>query len=109
MDRQIQRPDYIKIYSDIIDRNFPEKREVCKPLLTKGNLYSMEILLLNKRIFGTAEKDDFKQSQRHCSYIESDILQILDYQKKYQISNKALAEHFNLSRNTVTKWRKIFL
>ena len=59
---------------------------------------------LNEIIFGKKT-----ENQKFKSYKRSDILKILDYQKKYKLNNSQLANHFNISRNTVTKWKKMFL
>jgi hypothetical protein len=34
---------------------------------------------------------------------------MLDYQKKNKLTNSQLAKHFKLSRNTVTKWKRLFV
>ncbi|MDR6919880.1 MULTISPECIES: helix-turn-helix domain-containing protein [Chryseobacterium] len=102
-------PDYKTIYRDILHQKFPDKIEECLPLLDKKCLSAVDILSLNQKIFGNLDKESEQFNQKQHSYKKSDILQILDYQKKYQLNNSQLANHFKLSRNTVTKWRKIFL
>ena len=37
------------------------------------------------------------------------ILEILQYQKNNNLNNNQLADHFKLSRNTITKWKKIYI
>jgi len=102
------KPDYKNIYSDILEKKYPHKTEECLPLLRKKkDLSVMDILELNLRIFGTSS-ETFETNQKHRSYGKSDILQILDYQKRNQLSNSQLARHFKLSRNTVAKWKRIF-
>ena len=106
MDQQVQisRPDYKKIFSDILEKTYPEKKGLCETLLTKMQLSAIDIVEINQRIFGTEINNS-----KHRSYSKSDILKILDYQKIQKLNNSQLAEHFGLSRNTVTKWKKIFL
>ncbi|MBB4805880.1 hypothetical protein HNP38_001152 [Chryseobacterium defluvii] len=101
-------PDYKRIYSDIIKKKFPDKKEDCKILLAKENLSAMDIIKLNTKIFGALNRQSENINQRHNSYNKSDILQILDYQKKNRLNNSQLARHFKLSRTTVSRWRKIF-
>ncbi|WP_312508518.1 helix-turn-helix domain-containing protein [Chryseobacterium culicis] len=102
-------PDYKAIYNDILHQKFPNKIEECLALLNKRNLSAIDILTINKKIFGTSNVENTKMSQKFRSYSEADILYILDYQKKHNINNKQLANHFKLSRNTIAKWKKIFL
>lgn len=101
-------PDYKKIYTDILIKKFPYKHEECKGLLQKQKLSALDIIVLNKKIFG---KDEYSLSrnQKHRSYSESDILEMLHYQKKHKINDSQLAKHFNLSRNSVTKWKRMFV
>ncbi len=102
-------PDYKRIFCDIISRKFPEKEQKCSPLLNKKNLSVRDIVELNEIIFGASDKQTTLDNQRHRSYSRSDILQMLDYQKKHKLNNSQLAKHFKLSRNTVAKWKKMFL
>ena len=110
MDRQVQisKPDYKRIYSDILSKKYPEKKEECISLLEKQSLSNLDIIRLNDKIFGR-DNANKEFNQKYRSYQKSDILQILDYQKKYKLNNSQLANHFNISRNTVTKWKKMFL
>ncbi|MGC4128924.1 MAG: helix-turn-helix domain-containing protein [Bergeyella sp.] len=103
------QPDYKTIYRDILQKKYPEKKQECLPLIReKKNLSVLDIIELNIKIFGTSP-ETFEENQKHRSYSKSDILKILDYQKKHNLNNIELARHFKLSRNTVAKWKKMFL
>lgn len=102
------KPNYNRIYSDIINLKYPEKRENCKNLLGKSNLSVMDILKLNSDIFYSQDKSAEKLSQKYRSYTEDDIAMILSYQQKNRLNDSQLARHFKMSRNTVAKWKKIF-
>nr|WP_304343958.1 helix-turn-helix domain-containing protein [Chryseobacterium koreense] len=101
-------PNYKQIYTDIIDKKHPMKKAECQSILKKKIISAMDIIELNEKIFGL-NKETEQFNQRHRSYNKSDILNILDYQKKYKLNNSQLAIHFSLSRNTVSKWKKMFL
>ncbi|MDV7695505.1 helix-turn-helix domain-containing protein [Chryseobacterium soli] len=103
------KPNYIKIYSDIIHKKFPEKMDQCKNILQKESLSELDILELNQKIFGNSELDAELFNQRHRAYNETAIKQILKYQSKNKCNNTELARYFKLSRNTVTKWKKLFI
>lgn len=98
-------PNYKRIFTDILIRKHPEKFTACRAILRKNHLTVLDILELNRLIFDT---ENITINQRHRSFNEVTILQILDYQKKYDLNNSQLASHFRLSRNTVTKWKKLF-
>ncbi|MFP3595564.1 helix-turn-helix domain-containing protein [Chryseobacterium sp. SIMBA_029] len=111
MDKQIQKkelkPDYKRIYNDLIDRKYPEKREEFKSLLEKDALSVLDVIKLNQKIFGKASHVIL--NQRHRSYDKKAVLQILDYQKKNKLNNNQVALEFKMSRNTIAKWKKIFM
>lgn len=101
-------PDYKRIFLDILQKKYPHKIEEYEALLATENLSILNIINLNESIFDKdKESEEFNQKLR--SYNKSDILQILDFQKKHNLNNTQLARHFKLSRNTVAKWKKIFL
>ena len=103
-----QNINYQQIFRDILDTKYPEKKKVCIPLLQKENLSAMDIVKINTEIFGISRENE-TSNQKHRSYHKSDILKILNYQKKHNLNNSQLANYFKLSRNTVAKWKKIFL
>lgn len=106
--RKLGQPNYKKIYSDIINKKYPFKMEKCSSLLSKKVLSVIDIVELNRRVFGTNLETTSRQNQRLRSYTQSDIMQILDYQKKNGLNNSQVSRHFNLSRNTIAKWKKLF-
>ncbi|RXM53183.1 MULTISPECIES: helix-turn-helix domain-containing protein [unclassified Chryseobacterium] len=100
-----KQPDFKQIYTDMIISKYPNKYGLCEYLLSKNELLALDILKLNTIIFGASEKNNSK----YRSYKTTDILSILDYQKEHKLNNSQVALHFKLSRNTIAKWRKIFL
>ena len=95
--------NYNKIFSD------PYKKGECQTFLQKKTLTSFDIIELNHRIFGINNKENTDFNQKHRSYSKSDIFKILDHQKKHKLNNSQLASCFGLSRNTISKWKKMFL
>lgn len=106
---QKSTPDYHQIYKDIINKKYPSRKEECLFLLNKENLSVLDVIELNHRVFGLSDQMTEAFNQSHRSYNKSSILMMLDYQKKNKLSNSQLAKHFKLSRNTVTKWRRLFV
>ena len=83
---QITTPNYKRIYSDILNKRYPEKKEVCKQIIQKANLSAFDVIMLNEKIFGTNQS----KNQKLRSYRKSDILKILDYQKKKKKKRRKL-------------------
>ncbi|SHF72206.1 transposase [Chryseobacterium vrystaatense] len=103
-----KNPDYKKIYTDILRFKHPEKKEECESILSKHTFSVQDVININRIIFGNTAASNLSRNQKHRSYDQNTILEILDYQKKNKLNNTQLANHFRLSKNTVTKWRKIF-
>lgn len=102
-------PDYVKIYRDMIDMKFPEKEILCRNILNKNDKLSLlDIIKLNTLIFGKATNGN-TENQKYKSYDKETILYILNYQKKNKLSNIQIANHFKMSRNTISKWKKLFI
>lgn len=99
-----EQPDYKRIYQDIIEQKHPSKKEACKKLLSKKTLSRLDIITIDKMIFG-----EVIENRKHRSYDKKAVFEILEYQKKNRLNNMQLARHFKLSRNTITKWKKTFI
>lgn len=113
MDRKIQntrckKPDYKLIYHDMVSKKYPDKFPLCDIFFKKDSFSALDILNINRILFGSPNKNTLDFNQKHRSYDYNSILEMLDYQKKNQLNNSQLASHFKLSRNTVTKWRRMF-
>lgn len=93
--------NYKKIFQDILDLKFPEKKELRTVVLEKEIIDFYDVLSLNKMIFG----DEIKEN-KHKSYDSSTISKVLKYQRENKLSNIETAQKFNLSRNTVSAWKK---
>lgn len=101
-------PDYRRIYTDLVNEKYPEKKEEYKVLLSKEYFSILDVIMFNNILFDKQDKNALVFNQNHRSYNESTILEILEYQKKNELNNSQLANHFKLSRNSIAKWKKIF-
>lgn len=99
-------PNYKKIYTDLLDRKYPEKKQLCESILQKAIIESLDVICLNELIFGEKQRTSQKNNQLFKSYDKDTVIKILEHQKRYGLSNVQLATHFKLSRNTVAKWKK---
>ncbi|WP_294282760.1 helix-turn-helix domain-containing protein [uncultured Chryseobacterium sp.] len=104
----MKTPDYRKIYQDMIRMKYPDKEALCRSILDKKTIDPLDIIRLNAIITGKNAQEKIHDDQKLKSYDKRTILQILNYQKKHHLNNTELASHFNLSRNTVAKWKKLF-
>lgn len=102
-------PNYKRLYIDMITKKYPEKKKDCLFLLSKKELSALDIIHLNNQIFENQAIDEDKRSKRHRSYDKNSIFEILDYQAKNRLNNSELARNFKLSRNTIAKWKKLYI
>ncbi|WP_114821098.1 helix-turn-helix domain-containing protein [Chryseobacterium sp. KLBC 52] len=101
----MDRPNYKQIYHDIILEQFPNKMKQCQNILSKSVLSALDVIKLNSILW----RKHNVNNQKHKSYDKASILKMLEFQKKNKMNNLQLAAHFNVSRNTVTAWKKRFL
>ncbi|MGU3376986.1 helix-turn-helix domain-containing protein [Chryseobacterium sp. M5A1_1a] len=101
-------PNYKLIYEDIIRKKYPHKKNQCQNILNKKKLSILDVVKLNDMIFDTKSKEAASFNQKLRSYSKASILEILNYQKVNNLNNIQTAIHFNLSKNSVSKWKKIF-
>ncbi len=99
-------PNYKKIYTDLLNKKYPEKKQACEAILNKSKIESLDVIRLNEIIFSRKRLEVLNKNQSFRSYDEETIVRILQYQKEHQLNNTELASHFKLSRNTVAKWKK---
>ena len=111
MDRKIHevKPDYKRIFKDIIKKKFPEKIDSFQHFFEKEEFSVLDVITLNSLIFDENKSESTKKNQKYRSYDKATILEILEYQKEHHLNNSQLAAKFRLSRNTVAKWRSVFL
>jgi len=102
-------PNYKKIYTDIINKKCPKDIKLFQKTLNKKELDSVDIIRLNDSIFGKKNADAIKFNQQHRAYSREAILFILDFQKKKKYNNSQLSREFKISRNTIAKWKKIYI
>lgn len=102
-------PDYKKIYNDIIARKFPAKGQECKDILGKEMMTNYDVIILNEKLFSKSNEDYLSINQKFKSYSKDTILKVLDFQKKMKCTNTELSNQFNISRNTIAKWKKVFI
>ena len=107
--KELKQPNYKKIFEDIISVRCPERSQEFSHFLQKENLSIMNVIELNDKIFGLKDRDTIIFNQKHKSYDQETILQILTYQVKEKLNNVQLANHFNLSRNTISKWKRLYV
>lgn len=102
-------PDYKLIYTDIIKEKYPHKINDLKIKSKIDNINNvLDILALNEFIFEDTDQNIEIENQKLRSYDENSILKILLYQKSHNLNNTEVSNHFKMSRNTLTKWKKIF-
>lgn len=102
-------PNYKQIYTDIIDEVYPEKKNNIQINNRIECIETvMDILTFNTLILGSSQQVTESKSRRLRSYDKKSILKILEYQKSNKLNNIATAVHFKISRNTLTKWHRIF-
>lgn len=92
----------------MIAKKYPDKAEACEPILSKKTLKTIDVVMLNNIIVGF-DPTDISTNQKLKSYDKDTVFEILRYQKKNKLNNKQTSLHFNISRNTLSSWKKKFM
>ncbi|MCU7615819.1 helix-turn-helix domain-containing protein [Chryseobacterium sp. PBS4-4] len=103
------QPDYKRIYTDMISRKYPHKKESCEAILKKKRFSTLDVITINNMIFGKGQERENTANQLHRSYDKAAIIEMLQFQKKNNMNNSQLSRHTKLSRNTIIKWKKLFV
>lgn len=104
-----KRPRYRKLYADMIRDKYPEKMAVCNTLLQKENWTALDVIHISQLLFGEdKDRKGIASDQKHRSYDLRSIKEILDYQVENKLNNRQIANKYKLSRNSVSKWKKLF-
>ena len=103
------KPDYRKIYQDLIRAKFPHRESDFLAVLQKEEFTNYDVIQLNRNLFGKSEVEYGSENQKLKSYSQDTIIKVLKYQIENKYSNSAIANQFNISRNTIARWKKFFL
>lgn len=101
------RPNYNRIYQDLLKQQHPEKLECPKIMEQLSKLDSTEeILKLNEKLF-KQNKETSKTNQQLKTYDKKTMIKLLTYQKKHDFSTSFMSKKYNMSRTTFSKWKKL--
>ncbi|WP_267404071.1 MULTISPECIES: helix-turn-helix domain-containing protein [unclassified Chryseobacterium] len=102
------RPNYTKIYHDMLKLEYPDKLKdpKIKELLKKLNT-TEDVLNFNEKIF-TQSKESQRDNQKLKTYDKKTMLKLLEYQHKHGFSTSYMSKKYKISRTTIAKWKKTF-
>lgn len=102
------KPNYRKIYQDMLKLEHPEKLKdpKIKELLKKLNT-TEDVLNFNEKIFKQSKESE-KNNQKLKTYDKKTMLKLLEYQQKHGFSTSYMSKKYKISRTTIAKWKKTF-
>ncbi|SEW49264.1 hypothetical protein SAMN05421841_4074 [Chryseobacterium wanjuense] len=102
------RPNYKKIYLDMLKQDQPEKLQDPKIQSLLKNLKTTEdVLNFNELVFKQS-KESLRNNQKLKTYDKKTMLKLLQYQKKHGFSTSFMSKKYKISRTTLAKWKKTF-
>lgn len=72
----MSKPNYRNIYLDYVQKNVPEKIELCEFFFRKKEITSLDVIKINKLLF---PKPSLLDDNKYKSYDKKTISEILDY------------------------------
>lgn len=102
------RPNYKKIYYDMLRLEHPEKLKdpKIKELLNKLNT-TEDVLNFNEKIFAQS-KESQVNNQKLKTYDKKTMFKLLQYQSKHGFSTSYMSRKYKISRTTIINWKKTF-
>jgi response regulator of citrate/malate metabolism len=101
------KPNYSKIYHDLLQAEHPEKLKDTKVKELLKNLNtSDEVIKFNEKLFKQS-KESQENNQKLRTYDKATMLKILAYQKQHGFSSNYISKQYKISRTTIAKWKKI--
>lgn len=101
------KPNYSKIYHDLLQAEHPEKLNDTKVKELLKNLNtSDEVIKFNEKLFKQS-KESQENNQKLRTYDKATMLKILAYQKQHGFSSNYISKQYKISRTTIAKWKKI--
>lgn len=103
---QLITPDYYKIFYDLISVKFPNKKDEYEQKFRGKILTNIDVMEASNFIFKRSDEYSISFNQKHKSYDANSILEILTYQKTHILNNSEISRLFQVSRNSIAKWKK---
>ncbi len=102
------RPNYKKIYHDMLKLEHPEKLKDPKIRELLDKLHTTEdVLNFNEKIFEQSKESE-KNNQRLKTYDKKTMFKLLQYQQKHGFSTSYMSRKYKISRTTISNWKKTF-
>jgi response regulator of citrate/malate metabolism len=102
------RPNYTKIYEDMLKQDYPDKLKDPKILALLKKLNTTEdVLKFNDKLFEQSRESQ-QNNQKLKTYDKKTMLKLLQYQKKHEFSTSYMSRKYKISRTTLAKWKKMF-
>ncbi|MCU7612909.1 helix-turn-helix domain-containing protein [Chryseobacterium sp. GMJ5] len=102
------KPNYSKIYHDLLKEEYPEKLKDEKILQLLQNLDTSEqVIRFNEKVFKQS-KESQENNQKLRTYDKETMLKILQYQKDHGFSSNYISKKYKISRTTIAKWKKMY-
>ncbi|MDV7698993.1 helix-turn-helix domain-containing protein [Chryseobacterium soli] len=102
------RPNYTKIYEDMLKQDYPDKLKDPKILTLLKKLNTTEdVLKFNDKLFEQSRESQ-QNNQKLKTYDKKTMLKLLQYQKKHEFSTSYMSRKYKISRTTLAKWKKMF-
>jgi|SRR5690606_483767 len=101
------KPDFGRIFQEIA-----QKKEHSESLI--GHIAgikewnSLNVIKTSEKVVEKPDGENLKLNRTHRAYDEQSVKEILKYQKINNLNNSEMMMLFKVSRNSISKWKKMF-
>jgi len=101
------KPDFGRIFREIAQKK-KHSESVIGHIVNIEEWNSLNVIKVSEKIGEKPRGKNLKLNRKHRAYDEQSVKEILNYQKINNLNNSEMMRLFNISRNSIAKWKKMF-
>ena len=101
------KQDFGRIFKEIAQKK-EYSESVIDYIVNVEEWNSLNVIKISEKIGEKPRGENLKLNQKHRAYDEQSVKEILNYQKINNLNNSEMMRLFNISRNSIAKWKKMF-
>ncbi len=100
-------PNYSEIFKDMLAKKSNQNDVSIEKISFQKISGTLDLLALQDAILNTEKSvSSNKESKRLMTYTQKDVLKIMRYKLRHNLSASEVAKKFNVSRSTIFNWMK---
>lgn len=101
------QPNYKEIFKDMLSKKMEGNQSIIEGIEFEKIKGTLDLIDLQQKLLN--QEDTFeinKQNKRLMTYQQKDIIKIMKYKKKHNLTAAEVANKFNVSKSTIFNWQR---